>query len=1382
MCQDCQDFVHLHVHSEFSLLDGLSRIDDIVARAVELKQPAVALTDHGAMYGTMPFYRAATRAGVKPIIGIETYIAARTMADRDAQLDKNRFHLLLLAENQAGYQNLLKLASDAQLDGYYYKPRVDRDYLAAHSAGLISTTGCLAGEIPQALMNGQQEKADVLMGAYLDIFGRDRFFIELQEHSIPELTEVNKKLIAMAPRFGLEKNLLATNDVHYTRAEDATPHDVLLCIQTSAQVSAQNRMRFSDQGYYMKSYDEMAALFGGFEGALTNSLRIAEMCDVNLDFQGYHLPDFEAPEGEDAGAYLRRLCEQGLVWRYGAERAANDPALRRRLDHELSIIGRMGFDTYFLIVWDLCEWASRTDAWWELNQDPFPYADYGEWKRNDVWFNVRGSGAGSVVAYTLGITSIDPLTNGLIFERFLNPGRQSMPDIDLDYPDDVRHEMVQYAMRRYGQEKVAQIITFGTLGARAAIRDVGRALDMPLPDVDGIARLIPAISGKPVKINNVLDNTHEFFSAELLERYRREDSVKDLLDMAINLEGISRHASSHAAGVIISDRPLHEYVPLNRPTGGDTGLGGIDRVTQWPMEVVESIGLLKVDFLGLSTLTIMRRAARLIEERYGVSYSMDNIPYDQGHVGPDPDKDPALLFEMLGRGEVAGVFQVEGAGMRRLMMDMKPRRFDHIVAAISLYRPGPMENIPEYIRRMHAAIFDGQDIVEYHTPDLAPILSDTYGIVVYQEQIIRIASDLAGYEPGEADMIRKAVAKKKQKLMEEHRLKFTAGAQAKGYAQDVIDAIWGDIEFFARYGFNKAHAADYGKVTCQTAFLKAHYPVEYLTAMLSVERDNSEKVRRYFHEAKNLNIDVAAPDVNLSGLDFTIEDGGDRPVIRFGLAAIKNAGEGAISLIIEARDAGGPFASLQDLCDRVDLRRVGKRALEFLIKAQALRRWGTVPQMLDALDRIIADSGKSHDAASAGQLSLFGGVGGDSGMKMTARLLQPEKALAPVDHKHILEWEKEALGVHVSEHPLERPLAVLAGQRSCTVSELDENWNGKQVRLAGMISHLRPHTTKKGEPMAFSALEDLDGQVDLLFFPRTWKQFREIVAVDQVMLVTGKVQHKEDGVTIIVDRVQTTLEVGQSVEVSGALRQSHAGYGPPPPEPPQETAPRRAANGNGAAAERGSMADGAAPNGKGSQPAQAARREAAAAAPAAEEVAQMAAAPLPEVLPLTDGGPELPPVWDAELPVQRPAGGGPPEPPPNFDDDSPARPRAQRSAPAPRTVPRDADGRPSEPTMPGWFNNGGGEKAAAANGSPAATTAGAIERVIFEIVPLPAWRETCRRALTLVSQHPGPNPFVIRVPAQSMEIDFPNHNVAFGPELADALERLPGVRRVYMGR
>ncbi len=1135
-------FAHLHVHSEFSLLDGLSRINDLVNRAVELNQPAIALTDHGAMYGVMPFYRAAKSAGIKPIIGIETYLATRTMYDKDPQLDKNRFHMLLLAQNQTGYQNLLQLASAAQLDGYYYKPRIDRALMARHSAGIIATTGCMAGEIPRAIGDGNMDLAHKLLGEYLDIFGKDRLFIEFQEHSIPELTTINKKLVEMAPRYGLEQNFLATNDVHYTLASDAGPHEVLLCIQTGSTVK-DPKLTFSDKGYYLKSYAEMATLFGHIPGALENSLRIAEMCDVSLDSEGYHLPEFEVPSGYNAHSYLRHLCEAGLSWRYGQERAQNDQQLKARLEHELGIINRMGFDTYFLIVWDLCEWAVRSDRWWEEHQDPFPYSGYGEWKENDIWWNVRGSGAGSVVAYTLGITSIDPLVNGLIFERFLNPGRVSMPDIDLDYPDDVRHLMVAYTKRRYGEEKVAQIITFGTLGARAAIRDVGRAFDMPLPEVDVIARMVPAIPGKPVKIANVLDAEHEFFSAELTERYKQDSVVRNLLDTAKNLEGVSRHASSHAAGVIVSDRPLHEYVPLNRPTSGDEGLGGVDRVTQWPMEIVEAIGLLKVDFLGLSTLTVMRRAARMIEERYGIEYTMDNIPYDVGQVGPDPTKQPEKLFDMLGRGEVAGVFQVEGAGMRRLMMEMKPRRFDHIMAAISLYRPGPMENIPEYIRRMHASIYEDSDIVEYHTPELEPILKDTYGILVYQEQIIRIATDLAGYEPGEADIMRKAVGKKKKELLDKQRAKFIRGGVARGLTRDVCEAIWGDIEFFARYGFNKAHAADYAKVTCQTGFLKAHYPVEYLTAMLSVERDNTDKVRRYFAEAKNLSIDIAPPDVNLSMLDFAIEDDGERPLIRFGLGAIKNAGEGAINVIIDEREANGPFKDLQDFCDRVDLHRVGKRALEFMIKARVFERWGTPVQMLDALDRIVGYSETTHRAAAAGQMTLFGGSTATA--QMEVNLLRPSSELKKVEHKVILEWEKEALGVHVSEHPLERPLRILAQHTTTTIQDITTDWNGKQVKLAGILSQLRTLTTKKGDPMAFGTLEDLDGKIDVVFFPRTWKAYRIEVNVDQVMLLQGKVQSKEGNeLSIIVDKVQTSVEFAQVATFSQSSKEPL----PPPPE------------------------------------------------------------------------------------------------------------------------------------------------------------------------------------------------------------------------------------------
>lgn len=1099
-----QPFAHLHVHSEFSLLDGLSRIKHLAKQARALNMPALALTDHGTMYGTIDFYRACKREGVKPILGVEAYVAARRMHQKHPQKDRQRFHLLLLAMNQTGYKNLLQIASDSQLEGYYYRPRIDHEYLARHSEGLIATTGCLAAEVPQAVLQGNMEKAHKRMGYYVDVFGTDRFFIELQEHSISELTRVNKTLIEMAGRYDLK--FLATNDVHYTYAEEADPHDVLLCIQTGKTVHDKDRMRLSDQSYYLKSREEMARLFGEIPGALDNSLLIAEMCNVNPEPEGYHLPNFDVPEEHTPHSYLRELCMEGLTWRYGARRAAEDEALRKRLDHELHIIHSMGFDTYFLIVWDLCEFARERDIWW----------------------NVRGSGAGSVVAYTLGITGIDPLQNSLIFERFLNPGRVSMPDIDLDYPDDRRHEMIEYTVQKYGSDKVAQIITFGTLGARAAVRDVGRALDVSLSEVDAIAKLIPAVPGKPCSIDDVLDNKHEFYTRELAERYDNEERVQQLLDTARKLEGVARHASTHAAGVIISDRPLVEYAPLHRPTSSsDNSMGA---VTQWPMEILESIGLLKVDFLGLSMLTIMRRACELIEARHGVRYTMENIPYDEGHVGPDPDKKAEKLFELLGRGDVSGIFQVEGAGMRRLMLDMKPRRFAHIIAAISLYRPGPMENIPTYIARMH-----GREEVRYHHPDLEPILEETYGILVYQEQIIRIASELAGYEPGEADMIRKAVAKKKQVLMEKHRLQFTDGAMANGYSREVCQAIWGDIEYFARYGFNKAHAADYAIITCQTAFLKAHYPVEYMAALLSVERNNTDKVALYLADARRMDIDVKPPDIRSAGLDFTIEGDDEQPVIRYGLGAIKNAGEGAIQVILEERQVNGPFADLVELCERVDLRRVGRRAMESMIKVGVFDCWGTRPQLLDGLDRIMSYSSTSHEAAAVGQMSLFG-AGSPATMDVEVELLRSEADAPQIDQRQLLDWERELIGVYLSEHPLQRKLDALQNVVNATTADLDSSMNGRGVTIAGIIARLRHHTTKKGDAMAFATLEDLHGSADLLLFPSVWKEIRMDVKVDQIVVVRGKVQleDEQDSATILVDSLDVNLQVARAAEGDGA--------------------------------------------------------------------------------------------------------------------------------------------------------------------------------------------------------------------------------------------------------
>ncbi len=1396
---DHEPFVHLHVHSEFSLLDGLSRIKHLAARAKALNQPALALTDHGTMFGVIPFYEACKGAGVKPIIGIETYVAARRMTDRDPQLDRERTHLLLLAADQTGYLNLLQLASSAQLDGYYYRPRIDLDVLAAHSDGLICTTGCMAADIPRAIGAGDMKRAHDLMGKYLDIFGPERFFIELQEHSIPELTAINKVLVEdMAARYNLR--FLATNDVHYTTPEEASPHDVLLCIQTGATVNDTKRMRFTDTGYYLKSRAEMAALFGHIPGALDNSLLIAEMCNVDLGSKGYHLPIFPVPDGYDAHGYLRELCEKGLAWRYGEQRAQTDEALRARLEHELRIINRMGFDAYFLIVWDLCEYARRAEIWW----------------------NVRGSGAGSLVAYTLGITGIDPIANGLIFERFLNPGRVSMPDIDLDYPDDRRHDMVQYAVQKYGQDKVAQIITFGTLGARAAIRDVGRALDVPLPEVDAIARLIPAIPGKPARIVNVLDKEHEFYSADLEQKYKGDARVRELVDTAKQLEGVARHASSHAAGVIISDKPLVQYVPLHRPTSGESGLGGIQSVSQWPMEIVEKIGLLKVDFLGLSTLTVMRKAAQLIEQRHGVRYTMDNIPYDIGQTGPGRDRDKGMekAFEMLAHGDVLGVFQVEGSGMRKLMMDMKPQRFDHIIAAISLFRPGPMENIPEYIRRMHAALFQGKDIAAYHTPELKPILQDTYGILVYQEQIIRIAAELAGYEPGEADMIRKAVSKKKRDLMDQHKAQFTAGAMARGFSQDVCDAIWGDIEFFARYGFNKAHAADYAVICCQTAYLKAHYPVEYITALLTVDHADTEKVAKYVTDARRLGITVAPPSVNKALLDFTIED--DRPqtidpsqkpagrgpssvvrgsTIRYGLAAIKNAGEGAVQLIIDEREANGSFKDPVDLAERIDLRRIGKRALESMVKVGVFDEWGTRPQMLDALDRMIGHSGNTHAAAEVGQMTLFGGSG--SAYKVAVSLVRPEKDVPPVDHRELLDAEKELIGVYLSAHPLEQKLAELQSVITARTGQLDSAWNGKGVTLAGIVAGIRTLNTKKGQPMAFVTLEDLDGKLDLVFFPKVWAATRELVQVNQILVVRGQVQAENEAVSILVNSAQTKLTVAHD---ASPMRHATNNYGPPPddgyPPPDYDFPPpdyddwAGVSSGNGITARPARVMTAAPPagaspsNGGGSN----------GHAPVAEPPVYAPPAPaeteededdywstgdadeseetmtLPDVAAVEEARAPLPlpvvemPLVDDRLQLT--------EHGPQADEATPIHLR-QPAEEVTDLGPQATDSR-SGRGLSSADRSPLGRRPSDSSRPPAAGSPSMPSRIlVVEIRASGNWKDACRQTVNLTRRYEGNLGLRLQLAGQDLVMDFPDQRTDSATELLEQLERLAGVGRVY---
>ena len=1063
-------FVHLHTHTEYSLLDGFSNIKKLVQRAAELEMPALAITDHGTMFGVIDFYNAAKNAGIKPIIGVETYMAARRMTDRDSQFDKKSSHLLLLAENQTGYQNLLKIASAGQLDGFYYYPRIDHEFLAAHSEGVIATSGCMAAEIPRAVERGNLESARKKLDWYYEVFGPDRFFIELQEHEIPELEKINKSLLELGPRY--QARYVATNDVHYINPSDAELQDILLAVQTGSLLTDPKRMRMSDKTYYLKSAEEMSRIFAEVPEALSNTLWIAERCNVDLGFKGYHLPDFPVPEGYTAETYLRHLCEKGLEWRFGPR--AQDPTVRERLDYELGIIHQMGFDAYFLIVWDLCVYA----------------------KQEGIWYNARGSAAGSIVAYTLDITMVDPIEHGLIFERFLNPGRVSMPDIDLDFRDDRRAEMMEYTARKYGDDKVAQIITFGTMKARAAIRDVGRVKDIPISEVDRVAKLIPNIPGKPVTIEQALETVPEF-----KQIYESAPYIKDLIDTAQGMEGVVRNAGTHAAGVVVTDKPVIEYLPLHRPTG-NAQESPVKTVTQFEMSIIDAQGLLKVDFLGLSTLTVMARACNLICQRHDIDFNLNNIPLD----------DPAS-YELMSRGETAGVFQVEGSGMRRNLMEMKPQNLDHVIAMVALFRPGPMDFIPSYIARMH-----GAEEVTYLHPKLEPILKETYGITVYQEQIMYTAMNLGGYTASDADFLRKTVAKKKEAELLKQRSKFVSGAMKNDIPEEIANQIFDNWEAFARYGFPKGHAADYGVIAVQTAYLKAHYPVEYMTALLAVEQNNTDKVSLYVADCRRMGIEVLPPDINASNWDFSIEDCEDgKSAIRFGLGAVKNVGQGPVDAILDAR-AAGPFTDINDLVRRVDLRKVGKRALESLIKVGALDQFGSRPSLLEGLDRIMAISASNFKAADMGQMSLFGA---QTGLVATIQL---PPASVEITRREQLNWERELIGVYISDHPLSPVMDAINQNVTHFSSELAEVQPDQVVRVAGLITRMRPHTTKKGEPMGFVTLEDLQGNIDLVVFPRTWAKYQELFDWDAIIMVEGRVDTYGAEPKILVESVTTELK------------------------------------------------------------------------------------------------------------------------------------------------------------------------------------------------------------------------------------------------------------------
>ncbi len=1073
------DFVHLHVHTEYSLLDGLGRLNDLISEAKALNQPALAVTDHGVMYAALEFYNRAKKAGIKPIVGCEVYVAPRRLYQKEAKIDASPAHLVLLAKNNVGYHNLLQLVTKAQLEGFYYRPRVDKELLETYKDGLIAMSACASGEIPRLIQRDQLEKARRATAWYQKTFGAGNFFLELQRHEgMPELEGINRHLAAI----GREQDipLVATNDVHYVRREHARTQEILLCIQTNTTIRDPKHMAMGGDSFYMRSGEEMARLFAEYPEALENTVRIADMCSVSLEPEGYHLPIFDVPDGHTAQTYLAELCQEGLRRRF---KDKITPDIEQRLAYELDVIHNMGFDTYFLIVWDLIRFAKSSGI---------------------LCGPGRGSAAGSLVSYCLAITELNPLDHGLMFERFLNPGRVTMPDIDMDFPDDRRDELIKYTINKYSADKVAQIVTFGTMGARAAVRDAGRALDLPLGEVDRLAKLIPF--GPKVTLQDALDGVPEFKQA-----YDESEYIKELIDTALQLEGVARHASTHAAGVVIADAPLVNYAPLQRPTKSDKADESAP-VTQYEMGTLEQIGLLKMDFLGLSTLTIIQKALDNVAAIHGIKLTPEDIPMD----------DPAI-YELLGTGEVTGVFQVESTGFRRVLTSMKPTGFDDIVAVGALYRPGPMQFIDKYVARKH-----GEEPTEYIHPKLEPILKETYGIIVYQEQIIRILTDLAGYSGGDADLMRRAVGKKKQAEILKHRERFIRGvAEHSGIEQEKGEEIFAAIEFFANYGFNKSHSACYALVTCYTAYLKAHYPVEYMAAMLTVERHNTDKVATCIAECRRLSIAVVRPDVSCSGLDFTIEQEGEAYDIRFGLGAIKNVGEGPVQTILEAREQGGAFADLDDFCTRVDLRQLNRRVLESLIKAGAFDGFGRREQLLEMIDRMVEFSTEKH--ADTRQISMFDMA---AFQNSAAHVVLSESLpdIEPLPKKQLLLWEKELIGLYVSDHPLQHVSTALAQSVSASCADINEDAAGQKVTVGGIITSVRTILTKTEKTMAFVQLEDLQGSIEVIVFPRLFDDTRAMWAEDKIVLVSGTIDCKGGGdAKLLADSVRDSIVTGRPV-------------------------------------------------------------------------------------------------------------------------------------------------------------------------------------------------------------------------------------------------------------
>jgi DNA polymerase-3 subunit alpha len=1055
------EFVHLHVHSEFSLLDGAAQLEKLVQRAKELRFPALALTDHGNLFGAIDFYQSAQKAGIKPIIGCELYVAPRSRKDRGSEDGsyEGANHLTVLVRNLTGYKNLIALVSRAHLEGFYYKPRVDKDLLSQHADGLLVLSGCLNSEVSRLISAGELERAQEAAGWYREVFGPEHYFMEVQAHGLPEQARVTAETLGIARAIGAP--IVGTNDSHYLESGHGRAHEALLCIQTGTTLLDPRRWRFASSEFYVKSAEEMAQVFTELPEACRNTLAVAERCNLTLEFGTFHLPQYVVPPGHTLESYLEHLAREGLRRRYGP---TPGDAAEARLTHELGIIEKMGFAGYFLVVWDFIRFAREQG----IAVGPG-----------------RGSSAGSLVAYCLGITNIDPLRYGLLFERFLNPERVSMPDMDIDFADDRRDEVIRYVAEKYGRERVAHIITFGTLGAKAAIRDVGRVLGMTYAEVDRIAKLVPAFP-----LNITLEEAFQK-SPPLADIVRSEGRVRELWEIARTLEGCTRHASVHASAVVISDEPLEAHIPLYKDPKRP------ELITGYAMGPIEKLGLLKMDFLGLRTLTVLANTVRLIRQSRGVEIDLDTIPLDD-----------ARTYELLGEAKTFGVFQLESAGMRDALRGLRPERFEDIIALVSLYRPGPMDLIPEFITRRH-----GRAQITYEHPAMETFTRETYGIMVYQEQIMQIASEMAGFTMGEADILRRAMGKKDRDLMAKQRDKFVAGCAERGTPAAKAERVWELMEKFAGYGFNKSHAGAYALVAYHTAYFKANNPVEFMAALLTSEMGDTDKIVKYIEECRAMGIRVEPPDVNVSQVTFSVS--GDS--IRFGLAAIKNVGAAAMESILATRDTDDSFRSLEDFCARVDLRLVNRRVVESLVKAGAFDSLG-LPRahLMATLDAALERGQRLQRERAEGQASFF-----DLLPPAPAAPAAEPAAVGPEwDTDQRLAFEREVLGFYISGHPLTRYRAVVESLGITPSGDLGAKSPGGRVLLFGQVAALKETSTKSGNRMAFVTLEDMDGTVEVTVFPEPFKAAVEHLRSREPLLIRGRIDDGDKGRVVLAEDVR----------------------------------------------------------------------------------------------------------------------------------------------------------------------------------------------------------------------------------------------------------------------